>query len=233
MKDFWKKYKEYIYLFIFPIILGIISIFSIKYLTDSISAKNNEIEKELINNEEREKRIKNISTIEKQFKMIEEEKDKLNVFITQDQVISLIKKMEHLSEETGNEIIIEEVMISDENTKDEAAPQKTADDKNDSEIISDNYIQIKISLRGSYGDAVNFIKKIENINYCSDIISLKLTAQKKESAEQLPKTYTTREEFTIGGNLSSNRVKETNLNKNNQEAIINSLFEIVFYLENQ
>jgi len=235
MNIFWKKYKEYAILIIVPVILGVISAFIISYLAGEISAKNDSIEREIIDHEEREKRLKEISSLEKQFEMIEKEKSKLEVFVSRDQIITLIKKLEETAEETGNEAAIEEVEIQDENSKKELKNKSAAGgagkDKKEFSFPSDNYIKVKVSLRGSYNDAVNFIRKIENMNYCSDIIFFQLLVEKNELAGQLSGSYSKKSGFLVGKNPSIKNSKgEIATRESTGEALIKSVLEIVFYL---
>ena len=96
MNNFWKKHKEYIILITASVILGGAFIFAVKYLLEEISAKNDSIEREIIDYRESEKRLLEIPHLREQFKIIEQEKDKLTVFASQDQTIALIKEMEKI-----------------------------------------------------------------------------------------------------------------------------------------
>jgi len=235
MNIFWKKYKEYAILIIAPVILGVISAFIINYLVEEMSAKNDSIEKEVIDHEEREKRLKEISILEKQFEAIEKEKSKLEVFVSYDQMIALIKELEKIAGETDNEVAIEEVEVQDESSKKEpkskGAAGSTGENKNEFNFLSDNYIRIKINLKGSYNNAINFIRRIENMSYCSDIISLQLLVEKNEFASQPSESYSKKSNFLVGKSPDIKNSKgEIVAKENAEETLIKSILEIAFYL---
>lgn len=235
MNIFWKKYKEYTILIIAPVILGVISAFIISCLMEEMSAKNDSIEKEVIDHEEREKRLKEISILEKQFEIIEKEKNKLEVFVSHDQMIVLMKELEKIAEETGNEAVIEEVEVQDESSKkdpkNKSAVGSASENKKEFNFLSDDYIKVKLSLHGSYNDAVNFVRKIENMNYCSDIVSFQMLAEKNELAGQPSGSYSKKSSFLVEKSPSIENSKgEIATKENTEEALIGSVLEIAFYL---
>ena len=122
--------------------------------------------------------MEEISNFERQTTKIETKKEKLQVFVSQNEIINLIKRLEKTAAETGNEAIIEDVEIKNEKAKKESKNKKirknTEKNKKMFSLPSNNYIKIKINLRGSYNDFINFVRKIENMDYYSDIISLHL-----------------------------------------------------------
>jgi len=109
MNIFWKKRKEYIILITAPIIVGIVFAFIISHLMKEMSVKSNNIEKEIIDYQEREKKLEEMSSLEKKFEMIEKEKNKLGVFASRDQIVALMKELEKMIGDTGNKAVIEEV----------------------------------------------------------------------------------------------------------------------------
>ena len=239
MNVFWKKHKEYIILIAIPIVSGAVFAFAAKYLIEEISSKNDDIKKEIIDHEERKKRLAEISNLEDQFKTIEKEKEKLEVFASQDKIISLIKELEEIAAETGNEAAIEKVEIQDENSKKEPKSKNTARNagKNKKDLTfpkipDNNYVEIGVKLQGSYNDAVNFIRKIENMNYCSDIISFQMSVREKGLTEQSSnKPYSRKSDFLVGKNSGSeNNKNKIIVKKSTGESIINSALEIIFYL---
>lgn len=238
MDNFWKKYKEYIILIIASVILGAVFTFTAKYLLGEISAKNDGIEKETIDHRESEKRLSEISNLREQFEIIEQEKSKLAVFASQDQTIALIKEMEKIAEETNNEIVIEKVEIQDENskkkTKNKTAPNKSGEAGKEFNFPSENYISAKINLQGSYNDAVNFIRKIENMNYCADIISIQMSARESKLVSQPSEIHSKKSSLLVGKNpILENNKDKVAIRETTGEAIIDSVLELVFYVEKE
>ena len=127
--------------------------------------------------------------------------------------MELVEEFEKLAKDTGNEIKIE---------INEGKKEKDKKAKKDDESIklpSENYLQMNILIYGKYGDIFTFIKKLENINFWNDIISLNIT--KREISQ-----FSRPDNVSVFENPSGINPSNEQVNKN-----MTAVMETVFYLE--
>src|SRR3990167_6922313 len=194
MADKWKKYKEYIVSVLFFVVLILVYIFIVRPLAAKIGENKEKIK------EKEEIYRKNEDYVK-------------NVLARQDQVVELVEELEKLAKDTGNEIKIE---INEEKKEKDKKAKK---DEESIKLPSENYLQMKILVYGKYRDIFNFIKKLENINFWNDIISLNIT--KRETSQ-----------FSRPDNVSIFE-NPGGINPSNEQASKNvtAVMEAVFYLE--
>lgn len=218
MKNFLKKYKIYLAICIYFVIIGLLLFFVSRPMVSKINEKNNKIQEDLTNQEIKKDRISNLPATRNQFEMVNSQASKIEFLLNNGNVVNLIEKLEKISEETGNNIKIE--LSEDRNDSKKPAQTKKASDKK--EIIADNlpsdvYIKMNISLKGGYGNFLDFLRKLENSDYYSDVVSFKITNYQKSEASSNNNPF---KENSAG-------TEENIDNKNN----ILSTLGVIFYLE--
>lgn len=216
MKYFFEKYKTHLVIGVYLISVGAFFFFVARPIILNFDEKNNKIQESIADQESKKDRISNLPAVRNQMEMINSQKDKTEILLNEENTVSLIEKLEKISEETGNNIKIE---LSQENisSSKNSSSKKNSDKK---ETISDNlpsnaYIKMNISLKGKYENFLAFLRKLENSDYYSDVISFKITNYQKSLTS------------------SSNPFKETS---NEAEDIVGENFilanlEVIFYLE--
>lgn len=174
MKPIWNKFRETIVVVTYVIILALLFYFIVKPLINSVNFKTGEIQEKTLSQEGRAKKLSELPRLREQFNKIQGEKDNIRVLISLDRAVVLIEELEKIAEETGNNITINaEEKVDDKKVKN--AGDESVLIKN---LPSNNYLKVNILLAGNYGDVVNFIRKIENIQYWSDIISVNISNKK-------------------------------------------------------
>jgi len=214
MADKWKKYKEYIVSVLFFVVLILVYIFIVRPLAAKIGENTDEIQKKIADRTVYEEKTKNLTKIKEQAEIYRKNEDYVkNVLARQDQVVELVEELEKLAKDTGNEIKIE---INEEKKEKDKKAKK---DEESIKLPSENYLQMKILVYGKYRDIFNFIKKLENINFWNDIISLNIT--KRETSQ-----------FSRPDNVSIFE-NPGGINPSNEQASKNvtAVMEAVFYLE--
>lgn len=233
MNIFWKKYKNFLILAALLAFFGGAFFLGIRYLLKEISANNENIKKETINHEERQKRLAEIPELKSQFEMVEKENNKFEIILSQNQIITLIKNLEEIAGETGNEMVIEDMEIK--NGEDEKKAKKKGGGKSEegekklSVDLTGNYVSMKIKLRGNYNSALNFIEKVENMNYCADIISLQLSAEESGMASRTSGTLLSVSPFVERIPMSGDETNKAKTKENTDEAVINSVLGAIVY----
>jgi len=184
MKDFWKKYKFWINIVSYALLLAALSFFIIKPLLSGIREKSDAIEKVKIDNQISQERIAKLPEMGEMRAVFNQEKKNLNVVLEQNNSVDFIKRLELLAQETGNIISLK---IDDVSTaaKDGASSKAKKPKKDDESIVSglpsDKYLFIEITLEGKYENFIQFLYKLENFDYYVNVLSLSLV---KEEVDQ-------------------------------------------------
>jgi len=175
MKKIWENYKEVFILLAYAAFLIGLFVFIAKPLFSQIQEKRKYAEEKAVEKEITDKKIKELPQLKEKMAVIQQEEAKLNVFFSQENALPLIEKIETLAAETGNGIKIE-IISEGGSSKDDARKNK---DKDKEAIMSNlpgaNFIIVRLSLSGDFNSAARFIQKIENFDYFSDIISIKMS----------------------------------------------------------
>jgi hypothetical protein len=188
-------------------------------LIRKIEAKNSKIQEIISDQEMKKEKIMQIPALKNQFEMVVKDEERIDIFLSRDNLVGLIEKIEKVSEETGNKIKIElsEEQLDKKNTKSKKDAEKGK--TSSINLPSDNYIKMKMTLSGDYAGLLNFINKIENADYYSDIISFKITDNLKNSGN------------SSGNPFSSSTPREEGAVIIPAESNILSIIEAVFYLK--
>lgn len=173
MKEFWKKYKFWGGVLGYAIFMAAIIYGAVFPIMRKIRYASDEVQKRNIDNEISQKRIGKIPEIENQIKLFSEKENECGIMLEPDKEIDFIKNLESLAESTGNKISLK---------IDETKPKSSNDsdsEKNKSEIKNNlphkEHIIVKIDLEGDYPELVNFINKIENMKYHTNVIAMNIS----------------------------------------------------------
>jgi F0F1-type ATP synthase membrane subunit b/b' len=203
MKKILKKYKLWFGIVGFFLVLGLIFVFAVKPLINLIQEKSDNIQRKVIDSEVIKKRIEKIPEMKANQELFRGEGGSLNVIMGASNEVDFIKRLEALAEETGNkiELKIDEAELAKksasvaapaatneaESAATSSAPKKVV--KKDPEDIkanlpSENYLTIQIMLQGGYGNFVNFLRRLENLDFYVNVIALNVTKVEKSGFEQ-------------------------------------------------
>jgi len=213
MSDIWKKYNLWISFGIFLAVIFPVCFFVILPIRKNIEANSDEIQKKNIDNEIYKERVRKIPDMEKMQTTLDANKNNLKIFLSGSSEVDFIKKIESVAEETGNKITLK---IEDSTNKKPAKKEDKKDENNIKNALPGNnkYVTIQISLEGNYENLFNFMRKLENINYYVNVISLDLnkTVVEKEASP-----------------FASTDEKKADVNV--EKEIIKSNLEAIVYLE--
>jgi len=178
MKEFWKKNKIIIAVAAYSAIVLLFFYFAVSPLIESIKKNSDEIQKIKIDREISQERISKLPEMKNGYATYEQEKDNLDIILDQNNSVDFIKKVELLSEETGNKINLS--IADNSNASKNAKDAKTG--KKDPESIKDNlpsdkYISMNMTLEGSYENFIKFLYKLENLDYYVNVISFDLSKE--------------------------------------------------------
>jgi hypothetical protein len=150
-------------------------------LIDKTIQKSDMIQEKNLDNQIEEKRIGKIPEMEKSFSEYQSNKDALQVVFSNSEQFEIIKSLETVAQETGNNI---SKLVVNDASKVSIVPRGGNDvekqEKNIIESLSNkDYLSFQISIIGKYGNLFHFLQKIENTRYYMNIISISTTKQKK------------------------------------------------------
>ncbi|HEX7586166.1 MAG TPA: hypothetical protein VF390_00865 [Patescibacteria group bacterium] len=180
MKDFWKKYKLWVNIILYLAAMAAVFLLITKPLLLGIQEKSDEIEKVKIDNQISQERIAKLPEMGELHTVFAQEQKNLNVVMDQNNSVDFIKRLELLAQETGNKISLK---IDDGSAAAKSAnDSKAVSGKKDAESIisnlpAENYLSMEITLEGKYENFIQFLYKLENLNYYVNVISLSLAKE--------------------------------------------------------
>lgn len=146
-----------------------------KPLLADIREKSDEIQKIKIDNQVAQERIAKLPEMRELHEIFEQEKNNLAVTLDQNNSVDFIKKLELLAQETGNAISLK---IDDNSAlpkNDKASKAKKGGTGGIvSNLPSDKYLSMEITLEGKYENFINFLYKLENLDYYVNVLSCRL-----------------------------------------------------------
>jgi hypothetical protein len=149
--------------------------FIISPLIGRVISEANKTQEDILDRESEKKRMEDLPKLKGQYEMVTSEENKIKISLTKDKAINLIKSLETLADKTGNKISI----AIDEKTPVVVGKNSTDKNAKKTNIVDDlpklNYLKLKITLVGNYNDMVNFMTKLENLDYYSDVISISIS----------------------------------------------------------
>ena len=231
MNIFWKKYKNFLILAVLLAFFGGAFFLGISYLMKEINVNNESIKKEIIDHEERQKRLAEIPELRNQFETVERENGKFEITLSQNQMIVLIEKLEEIARGTGNQMTIEDMEIKNEEDEKKAKKKSSGKSGEDKKKLSvdlvGSYVSMKIKLHGSYNNALNFIEKVENMNYCADIISLQLLTENRDAINRTSGALLSVNPFIERGSVPKSKASKAEAEEYTGEVFIDSVLDIV------
>lgn len=224
--EIWKKYDIWLNVAVFLAIVTALLYFVVLPMRQNVFDSADNLKKNKVDNEMDAARVSKIPEMEKVHAVIAEKKNNLNVVLENNSELLLIEELESLAGESGNEISLQvEAVSSDDATK--KVPAKTAKDKKDAgekiEVFDIPRLIAHISLSGRYEQMLDFLNKLENMNYTASVVALDL---KKEVAKE-DKIAVADGVSNIGGS-GVPQVKAIAVEKE----ILKSNIDVVVYLKN-
>lgn len=221
MKDFWKKHKIPTALAGYAIAVVATVYFLIVPMVVRIQTSSDEIQKSLIDSEILKERVNRIPEMQKMSQKYQ--KSNLDVILSPEEKLNFIKKVETLVDETNNKMKIDIAKKTDKKLA--KSPKKDGEEKGIMESLpSDNYMSLSFILRGDYPSLINFLHKLENLDYYVNVVALsskKIDAQ-IESEGQIRYNF-------FGG--SNNDYK--NKTESGAKEVIETVIDVAVYLKKE
>lgn len=176
MKKIWIKYKLILIVAGYILAGGSLLYFLAVPLVRGIENASDEAQKKIIDRQMEQSRAELLPQMETHRLAFESKKDSLEVIMSVENEVGFIEDIELIAGKTGNVISLN--IGDDIDPKEIAKLKKTAKKKDESrksildEISYANYFPLKINLKGSYADLINFIRMLESSRFYVNIISV-------------------------------------------------------------
>lgn len=165
--------------------VGAIFLFVVYFLfpnVNRIEEQANSIQEKILDKKILENRISQLPEMKEQADVFLQNREGLGKTVRSSEEVIFIQYLEELASETGNQINIE---IPDDQVEDKSSTKKTTKKPREGEILSQlkykDFLIMNITLLGNFQEAFNFIKKIENFQYYSNVISIDMEKIEKET----------------------------------------------------
>jgi len=201
------KYKIYIAIASFFILLIAGFAFLIFPIIRGIVYNSDEIQKKRIDNEINKQGISKIPEMEKLNVILEEKKDNFKVIIDNGGEVEFFKKIESLAIETGNRIEFE---INSEKDTQKRKVTKAEGVEIINSLPYENYVIMTITLLGDYENLIKFLNKLEKNDKYVNVVGLDIS--KMEVVE---------ESISVFSSDKNNESKTENTKKEILQSIIN------------
>ncbi len=221
MKNFYKKYKVQVVLVGYCLLLGIFIYGGILTIVKHIQAEADGIQKKIIDEELNKKSLAKIPQLMSDYAIFSSQEKDLNVIMQKESEVEFIKSLENLAKETGNEIslkLIEEEDSSIKNVQGKTGT-KVEEEKNiPNELPYKNYITIQLELKGKYPELMKFLKKLENMEYAANVVTLELKKEEKRIEERSGNPFVDSGDAPVSGEKP-------------REEILKSLINLIVYIK--
>jgi len=227
MKKFLKNQQEYIAVIIFLLVVFLLTYFVLIPILGRIDRTKNEMEQAVIKQEIERQRLGELPKIREQYAEINSQQKKIDVLLDEEQAVTLIERLESLARDTNNEILIS---IQEDDLQQKNVPVSKVKKESTDTILLDslpnkNYLKLKILLRGDYGGIFSFLKKLETLEYYSDIIAINIG---QASLEQASFGQNTLGSFDVS-NPFVNQTKGSGDSLKKESGKLSASLETVFY----
>lgn len=205
MKDFWKKYREYVVIIAFlAVFFGVIR-FGIIILLRRNMDMMNLLQEHLVDRKILEEESRQIPNMKAQAEIISAESGKLDVLLSQDDVVRLAESLETLGSTLNVSVSMEAApdsaiaLFTADEKKKSAVKKDGATDENEGAssetgakkdsvphllpaLPSDRTVFVIVKAIGSYPDIVRFAEKLDSAPTLLDILSVSIFPHEKEES---------------------------------------------------
>ena len=226
MKKFFQKQREVLTVVAYVGFVVLLVCFVIFPLLKKISNVADNAQRDILDHDIVRQRVNEIPRMQQQYQLVEKNENILDVLLDENEAVQLIEELEKIAQDSQNTIVITmqeqdtgmKMLDTTKNKKDE---EKTVLGS----LPSQEYLQMKIELKGDYNSIIKFIDFLENLEYYCDIVAIQM--RNADSGE-----YNRRSELVDPfeeSDPSSSQPEESQDIKKNIECII----DVVFYTKNE
>lgn len=200
MKKFLKKQREILAVLMYILLISGLIYVVVLPLLSKINNIKDKIQEEQIKQESSKKHLEELPKIKEEYQMIEDV-DLKQYLLDRGNEVSLIEKLEALAARSGDKISI--AVQDDKNKSVPAKAKKGQESSIVTDLSSDKYLQLRITLAGDFNSIGRFVKSLETFEYYSDIIGMQIRSNKSVTSNASPFSATKPEENKNSGELEA------------------------------
>lgn len=242
--SFFKKYSLLISLFSLLLAMGAIFWFGIMPLKQSLDNKLRGIQEFYAGQENQEKQIKKLPELKNQYDVIIENESKLDILLSEDQIVDFIKTLEGLAKEMDVQMTITSKengqIIEPKKVVTKAVPldgdTTAATEKNTTKpkVVSiledvpfDRYLRLSLNVGGQYSNIISFLRKIETLPVGLDIVGVEIKKTDATTETQTNTSGTSSNPFSfLGSGTIETQVQPQVIKKN----LLEATFDVLVYV---
>ena len=174
MKKIFQKQREIITIFAYVGVVLVLVYFVILPIISKIEGVNDQIQEESIKQEIVKQQLGELPKIQQQYNNLQENEGLIDVLLNKDKAVVLIESLEKIAQNSGNKI---EISLQNSQLQKNVAVVTTKSNSDDTLINalpSADYLQMQILLTGNYNKVIDFISRLENMEYYSDITGIEM-----------------------------------------------------------
>ncbi|PID52334.1 MAG: hypothetical protein CR972_02555 [Candidatus Moraniibacteriota bacterium] len=177
MKKFIIKYYVQLIIIAFLCCAVVFVIYESNHVFSMIKDKSVELKKTQLDQVIAAEFLQNVHTFKGDASYIDEHITILNVLLpnSDDEKVRLFSELERLANDTGNDSVALSVKVAEKANAKTTTKQKQKEKKEKEKMLSMN-----ITLVGSYNNLLQFVHKIENMQYFTNIVSFNITKTKNK-----------------------------------------------------
>lgn len=226
MKKFFQKQRETMAIFVYFVAIMAVVCFVSMPLLGGINKVRDQIQEEILKQEIIRQQLGELPKIQEQYEMLIKKESVVDVLFDKNNAVTLIEKLEGLAQSGNNKI---EISVQDkpkstqENKSSQSLSKKKDTEKELVEYLpSQDYLQMKITITGSYNSIVDFIKKLESFEYYCDITSIQIKQAESDNKQVA--------DIGVANPFDSNHAMENQeVVENIEDKKITADFDVVFY----
>ncbi len=185
MKNFFKKQREIIIILAYAGIFAGLVYLVILPLLARINSVNDQIQEESMKQEVVRQQLGELPKLQEQYDVLGKDADLVNVLLDKNNAVVLIERLEKIAQDSNNKITISVKNAPVEQKSMSTTASTTASNvtlKNS--LPSSDYLEMDITLDGSYNTIMNFVDSLESLEYYADIVGIRIV-QKTASSKSL------------------------------------------------
>ena len=179
--------------------IGLLVWFGILPFHRYIIEKADGIQEHYATKENRERQISKLPDLQEQFQSIVAQEQTLNILLSENRIVDVVKTFEALAQETGTDISIQAKSKDAIEEKKGTSSKKSANAEGDEAVSKkkapetildtlpyDRYLHVSIIVKGEYQNIVSFLYKMETLPLGLDVIGLSIRKRDEEEAQSRP-----------------------------------------------
>ncbi len=199
MKNFLRQYKLTVWTLVLVLLIGLTGWFGVFPLYKKIFALRDEIQQEIVHQQNQAEQIKRLPELKNQYESVLREESYFDILLTEDKVVSFIRTLEGVANESdvevkiqSNDTELETQTKKKASNKDDTTNGDTTTENNDEKkpkLLTDllpfsHYLRLTLTLKGDYTALGTFLSRLESLPVSLDVISVEIRQPVREDNSQ-------------------------------------------------